>query len=261
MYFNIVEEVLAIAKQAGNLINNYTKEHKIKSYLKNDNSLVTEADILANDYIVNSLEKLTPNIKIIAEESKNITLNAEDKNFWLVDPIDGTAGFVKGKKEYTVNIALIENDLPIGGVIYLPAFDITYYVGADGLSYKQEKQNIAQKIKVRNTPIHGATIVSSMHHKDGKTDKYIKSLSGIDKIISVPSSLKFCLIAEGVADIYPRFGQTMEWDTAAGHAILQSAGGVVTTMDKQVFTYKKTNFINGPFLALGADNNLFTNKR
>lgn len=235
-----------IAREAGHIIIGYFSNGYTHSS-KSDDSPVTEADIAANQYITEKLAKIAPEIPIIAEEDE-VLGSCEHKKFFLVDPLDGTRSFVRGEPEFTVNIGLIENNLPIFGVIYCPPQDILYFGMVGGNAYKQVGDGKPELIRVRPKPDAGLTVVRSHSHPSKTTNDYLKTLH-INEIISGSSSVKFCMVAEGSADIYPRFGRTMEWDTAAGHAILQAAGGRVETADGNPFLYGKKGFENPAFIA------------
>ena len=237
-----------IARAAGHIIMGYFSGG-YESNKKSDNSPVTEADIAANKYITASLHKLTPHIPIIAEEDEVIG-SSEHQRFFLVDPLDGTRSFVRGEPEFTVNIGLIENGKPVLGVIYCPPQDILYFGMVGENAYKQIGSAGPQIIKTRSTPSDGLTVVRSRSHPSKATNDYLETLQ-VKEIISGSSSVKFCMVAEGSADIYPRFGRTMEWDTAAGHAILNAAGGRVETADGKPFLYGKAGFENPAFIAFG----------
>ena len=150
-----------------------------------------------------------------------------------------------------MNIALVEDGKVTGGAIYVPAQDIGYFTAEDGNAYKQEGNNLPVEIRVRPKPEAGYTVVASLSHRTPETDEYIKSLDKVDQIIAASSSVKLCLVAEGKADIYPRFGRTMEWDIGAGQAVLEAAGGKVTNVDGSPFVYGKDGFGNGHFVARG----------
>lgn len=243
-----------IAREAGHVIMGYFSNGYSHSK-KTDNSPVTEADIAANKYITKKLAEIAPHIPVIAEEDE-VLGSSEHKRFFLVDPLDGTRSFIRGEPEFTVNIGLIENNCPVFGVIYCPPQDILYFgmvgeksnkqVGA----YKQIGTEKPQPIHVRHKPTIGLTVVRSQSHPSKATNAYLETLH-INEIIGCSSSVKLCMIAEGGADIYPRFGRTMEWDTAAGHAILEAAGGSIATVDGKPLIYGKNNFENPAFIAFG----------
>lgn len=241
-----------ISREAGKIIMGYFTGGFSKS-TKADSSPVTEADIAANSYIIKKLKTIAPEIPIIAEEDETLGSNLHD-TFFLVDPLDGTKAFVRGEPEFTVNIGLIVDGKAVFGVIYCPAQDILYYgmaekYGGNG-AYKQISDAPEQKINVRKPPPDGLTVVRSRSHPSPETAAYLQSLN-VREMSSGSSSVKFCMVAEGAADIYPRFGRTMEWDTAAGDAILQAAGGRVETTDGKILQYGKKGVENPHFIALG----------
>ena len=221
------------------------------SKMKKDKSPVTKADLIANDLICKRLQSINPKIQIISEEGKK-KFSKKTNMFWLVDPLDGTKEFIKKNGEFTVNIALIKNCRPIYGVIYLPVKKEIYFTQNKSAyfsiidhknSYKSKK-----KIKVKKrTGINNRVLLLSRSYSRNieLSKKHFKT----DKAIFSGSSIKFCLIASGKGNIYPRLGTTMEWDTAAGHAILNAAGGSVTTLDRKVLKYGKKGFKNPSFIA------------
>jgi len=249
-YQKYASEIYYITKKAGEIIMGFYT-NKVEVMIKDDKSPVTAADLAANKYIMQELKALTPDIAIVSEEnSEEDNKRARDTGvFWLVDPLDGTKSYIKKTGEFTVNIALIENCKPSGGAIYVPAQDVGYFTAEDGNAYKQEGNNLPIEIRTRPLPESGHTVVASLSHRTPETDEYIKTLDKVDQIVSASSSIKLCLIAEGKADIYPRFGRTMEWDIAAGHAILNAAGGKVENTDGLDFVYAKEDFANPFFIA------------
>ena len=174
-----------------------------------------------------------------------------EEYFWLIDPLDGTKSYIKRKGDFTVNIAMIQNDKPVGGVIYAPLSKTSYFTAEDGLAYKQVDNGEVVRISVKEPSEEGLVVVASLSHRNEETDSYINSLGKVKEIVPASSSLKFCLVAEGVADIYPRLGPTMEWDTGAGHAILNAAGGRVEMVDGSDFVYRKKDkgLLNPNFVA------------
>lgn len=238
-----INKLADIATQAGKIIlGYYNKDYQIE--IKDDNSPVTQADLAANDYIMAELAKEFPDIPIISEEGEHIRQGAG--RFFLVDPLDGTKSFIKKAGQFTVNIGLIENQMPTAGVIYVPTDENLYFT--DG---KKAFKN-GKKIQCREIPKDKVVVVASKSHLTPETEEFIDGLK-VDRLVSASSSLKFCMVAEGLADIYPRFGRTMEWDTAAGQAILQAAGGEVIHPDGSAFNYAKNDiFENGWFVAYGS---------
>jgi 3'(2'), 5'-bisphosphate nucleotidase len=241
-------DIIAITKGAGEiLLRHYGQDTDIAH--KSDHSPVTKADIASNRHITAALRALTPDIPIISEESAH---NEEaGETFWILDPMDGTKSFINQTGQFTVNIALIKDSMPVFGVVYIPLSDTTYYTGDDGKAYKDTPVHGTQQISARATENKDLTLVASRLHGSPADDAFIKSHS-IAAIKTMSSSIKFCLVAEGAADIYPRNGTTMEWDSAAGHAVLLAAGGRIITQDtKQDLRYNKPAYRNPHFIAFG----------
>lgn len=219
---------------------------------KADDSPVTEADVKAEAVILKALQTLTPDIPIIAEEeaAAGRMPDVED-TFWLVDPLDGTREFLNRNGEFTVNIGLVRNGQPVLGVVHAPARDVTYAGVVGGGATIRDGDGPPESIAVRPPPEKGLTIAASRRHgSDFELDRFLADYTVADRI-TCGSSLKFCLVAAGDADLYPRFGPTMEWDTAAGHAVLAAAGGKLTTTDGDPFMYGKDGFRNPGFIAWG----------
>lgn len=219
---------------------------------KPDASPVTEADRRAEAIIVARLRQIAPDIPIIAEElaAAEHLPAAAPARFWLVDPLDGTKEFIRRNGEFTVNIALIEADRPMLGVVHAPAQGVTYWA-SDGAAWRQRSGSAPERIAARLAPTRGAIVVHSRSHGDERAcADYIAQFPEAERQIC-GSSIKFCLIAAGEADVYPRFGRTMEWDTAAGQAILEAAGGSVTALDGAPLRYGKPGFENPDFIARG----------
>lgn len=212
---------------------------------KADGSPVTEADRAAEKILLGALNSCAPDITIISEENAaSHSLKAPEK-FFLVDPLDGTREFLKrdGKGSFTVNVGLIENGEPTLGIVYAPALG-DMFTGSKNLGATKN----GKAIRTRTVPLEGRVAVASVSHRDAATDQWLSD-NNISQTTSIGSSLKFCLLACGEADVYPRFGPTMEWDTAAGHAVLSAAGGIVVTPDNAPFLYGKADYRNGAFIA------------
>ncbi len=247
-----IEKIIDIAKSAGEaILNIYETDFSV--YEKSDLSPLTEADLAAHNVIANSLLELTPEIPILSEESAKIpySLRKSWERYWLVDPLDGTKEFVKRNGEFTVNIALIENKRPILGVIYVPVSMVTYYGSKDGGAFKQLPDSEAEPITA--TAKHGTPIrvAGSRSHAGDSLKRYLENL-GAHEIISMGSSLKSCLVAEGKADIYPRLGPTSEWDTGAAQAVVEAAGGRITDTTMQPLRYNnKESLLNPDFFVFG----------
>ncbi len=218
---------------------------------KADDSPVTRADRRAEALIVERLRAAAPAIPVIAEEevAAHGLPPSAPPSFWLVDPLDGTKEFIRRNGEFTVNIALVEGDRAVLGVVHAPAQDVTY--AASGTATRQRGAEPPRPIVARPIPARGAVIVHSRSHGDeGRLATYVAAHPEAERRVS-GSSIKFCLIAAGEADLYPRFGPTSEWDTAAGQAVLEAAGGAVTTVDGARLRYGKAGFINPDFIASG----------
>jgi 3'(2'), 5'-bisphosphate nucleotidase len=247
----MVQSLIEIAREAGRAIM-AIHATAFASRTKPDASPVTEADELAEAIILKHINKLWPDIPAVAEEKAAAgKCGKVDGKFFLVDPLDGTKEFLSRNGEFTVNIAMLDDNQPIAGVVLAPAIDRLWW-GEIGLGAATGEVNAQEwsKIKVRSIPAEGATVVASRSHRDAATDAYLQGIK-VSSITSRGSSLKFCLVAEGQADLYPRFGRTMEWDTAAGHAVLSAAGGKVLKVDGGPMIYGKwqRGFENDGFIA------------
>lgn len=242
----LLENILPVARMAGEIIMTYYQRDN-QVHHKSDKSPVTEADRQADIYIVKELLSLAPDIACVSEEGNQPDIT-QAEYFWLVDPLDGTRSFVRGSGFFTVNIGLIGPDrLPVAGVIYDPVNQIMYW-GYEDKAFRKQGSDKAQAIQVRHMPANERVAMVSSHNLNKPTEQYL-SVQNIYTRVPCASSIKFCRLAEGEADIYPRFGPTMEWDTAAGHAILQAAGGKMTMPDGMPFLYGKQGFENGYFIA------------
>lgn len=246
--------VVQIAVEAGDKIldvykNAFEVEHK------DDGSPLTQADQDSHHHIVDSLAVLTPDIPVISEEShKADTKSCESTVYWLVDPLDGTKEFIKRNGEFTVNIALIENNRPVWGVVQAPVMDLIYYGGPELGAVKQSASGTSD-INAREQKSSACTFVVSRSHLSDKTKSLFTALEETGHSLDTAasgSSLKFCMIADGQADCYPRLGLTSEWDTAAAEAVLAGAGGeVIRFSDGEPLDYNKNNILNPEFMACG----------
>ena len=249
-------EILNISVDAGEVILNYYNENVDVIY-KDDESPLTKADLASHKIITDSIKKITPDIPILSEEEFiDWNIRKKWKKYWLIDPLDGTKEFIKKNDEFTVNIALIENNRPILGVIYTPALNELFYSIKNFGSYKiltKKKLNTlkeAKRISINKKKSNKIKIVGSRSHSNPILDKWVNKNFNEFDILQKGSSLKFCLIAEGSADIYPRFGPTSEWDIAAGHIILEEAGGKLKSIDnKEILYNEKENILNPDFFA------------
>ena len=247
--------ITPLARDAGSEIMTYYQgDFEVRS--KADSSPVTAADEAAEEIIIAGLRDLAPDIPIVAEEATAAgkTEDVSAGRFWLVDPLDGTKEFVNHRGEFTVNIALVENQQPILGVVFAPALEVFYAASGPGTATVQRGSNPPETIAARRMPETGAIVTASRSHSDMSKIQELMDRHSIKDTKISGSSIKFCLIAEGAADIYPRYGHTREWDTAAGHAVLAAAGGSVRTLDGSELIYNKEAFLNGEFIARGLDN-------
>ncbi|MEO1537519.1 MAG: 3'(2'),5'-bisphosphate nucleotidase CysQ [Pseudomonadota bacterium] len=241
--------------QAGAAIMDVYDRAEVSVREKSDHSPVTEADEAADKLIDAGLRAEFPDLPLVTEEQA-ATHDLDAKTFLIVDPLDGTKEFIKRRGDFTVNIALVEDCVPTLGVVYAPARQRMFLTLADGGAFEEtgafdaEAPGEMSQINVARPDPGGLRIVASKSHRDQATDDYIAQYHVAD-LVSAGSSLKFCLVAAGEADFYPRLGPTMEWDTAAGHAVLAAAGGQVLDMDTlNPLTYGKAAFRNPFFLAL-----------
>lgn len=254
MLQNIDVQILTkIAKDAGDAIMQiYAQDFSVE--MKADKSPLTSADKAANAVIVEGLQKHYPEIPIISEETRLLPYS-ERKNWeycWVVDPLDGTKEFIKKNGEFTVNIALVHNGQSVFGVIYIPVTEEMYYAKKGSGSFKIEKGETTQIHTTEIRPNEPVKAFVSRSHLNEDTQKYIDQLKekyGTVELVSAGSSLKFTLIAEGKAHVYPRFAPTMEWDTAAGHIIAEEAGATVTRQPEgDALCYNRENLLNPYFL-------------
>ena len=219
------------------------------THYKDNNTPVTQADIEAEYKIIKALKKITPNIPCVGEESYKTNAHKKHKQFWLIDPIDGTRAFVAKNNVFTINAGLIENGQPVFGIVYNP-LDDEMYVGSPLGAFKN-----GQVISARSIPQSGAVVaLSFIPTTTGKTTNYLNAYT-IDQYLNLTSSIKICRIAEGRADLYPRFGTTCEWDTAAAHAILHYSGGTLRTLNGDDLVYGKAEIENPHFICKGLDTN------
>ena len=219
---------------------------------KADGSPVTAADQAAEDIILPALRALTPDIPVVSEEeaAQGLTPEVTGDRFWLVDPLDGTREFLNGNGEFTVNIALIEHHVPVLGIVVVPARGETYAGAGPGTATLRDSRG-TRAISVRTPPAEGLTVVGSRSHGDASAMEIFLDGLKVAAFRAAGSSLKLCLIAQGQADLYPRLGTTMEWDIAAGHAVLAAAGGHVDTLEGAPFLYGKPAYRNPHFAAFG----------
>jgi 3'(2'), 5'-bisphosphate nucleotidase len=250
----LLVQVRRIAEEAAaKILGVYDSEFHVTS--KDDSSPLTEADLAANAVICAGLQALTPQIPVLSEESASVPFAERSswKRYWLVDPLDGTKEFVKRNGEFTVNIALIEGHVATLGVVHVPVTGVTYYA-AKGIGAFKLAAPGAEPERLKTRTFNPARIIvcGSRSHGGEILQRFTEQLPGNVELVSQGSSLKLCLVAEGVADIYPRFGLTSEWDTAAAQCIVEQAGGTVTDLDfKPVLYNAKENILNPHFVVIG----------
>lgn len=248
----LLDQVIQAVESAGKIILQiYSRSEGFGFQQKVDDSPVTEADELAEEYLLEALAGIFPDVPIVAEESVSKGfIPAVSETFWLVDPLDGTREFINRNGEFTVNVALIHHGRPVLGVVLAPALQ-TLFAGFQDFGAFRNDSSGKQFIHVRKPPASGLTIISSRSHGDPEALSTFLSAYTIAAHRTAGSSLKICLVADGNADLYPRFGRTMEWDIAAGHAILSAAGGELFDIHKRPLVYGKPGFENPHFLASG----------
>jgi len=249
---NVIEPVVDLARKAGNaILEVYATDFDVQA--KDDESPLTQADMAAHNIIEAGLGQLTPTLPIISEESglPDFAIRSQWTRYWLIDPLDGTREFVNRNDEFTVNIALIDNNRPILGVVHIPVMNKTY-TGVEGHGAAVRSGDDApQSIAVAQKSATPVRVVGSRSHRGASLDAFLERLGKFD-MLPMGSSLKFCVVAEGGADIYPRLGLTSEWDTAAAQAVVEQAGGAVLELDGRPLAYNaKENILNPHFLVRG----------
>lgn len=251
---NLLADISRLARRAGEeILDVYRQPFAVES--KKDASPLTQADLRAHAVIVKGLEALTPGTPVLSEEASDIGFDVRGQwsRYWLVDPLDGTREFISRNGEFTVNIALIENHVPTLGVVHVPVKDTTYS-GAQGAgAFRQSGDDAPARIRVQTPAASPLRVVGSRSHAGaGSLDAYLDRL-GAHSLLSIGSSLKFCFVAEGSADFYPRFGPTSEWDTAAAHAVVEAAGGAVVDLQGQPLRYNTRDSLLNPYFLVYGD--------
>jgi len=251
-----VEPLVALARQAGDaILEVYATDFDVQA--KDDDSPLTQADMASHRVIEAGLRALTPDIPVISEESglPDFAERRQWERYWLIDPLDGTKEFVKRNGEFTVNIALIEKHRPVLGIVHVPVQEKTY-TGCEGDgSTVIVADGYPEPIKVATASAAPVRVVGSRSHRGASLDAYLDSL-GEFEMLPMGSSLKFCVVAEGRADIYPRLGPTSEWDTAAAQAVVEQAGGAVVELDGKPLAYNaKADILNPFFMVHGPRDN------
>lgn len=252
---HLTQEALAIARIAGQRIVEVYVAKDCEINYKSDRTPVTTADMAAHDIILEQLQQLDPSLPVLSEESDSVSFEERLRwpTYWLVDPLDGTREFLRRNGEFSVNIALIDNNKPIAGVIVAPVLGIAYFATAGHGAYKQVNGNDPHLIRVRAAP-QPVTVARSRSPTTGpRLQQFLDGLGEHDEI-PMGSALKSCLVAEGVADVYARLGPTGEWDTAAAQCIVEEAGGYIRDVHQQDLTYNlRESLINPNFLVFGDD--------
>jgi 3'(2'), 5'-bisphosphate nucleotidase len=247
----LTDEVIHIAARAAErILQVYNSSFSVVH--KDDKTPLTEADMASHHCICDYLTRLTPNIPVLTEESTSVSFETRKswEYYWLIDPLDGTREFIKQNGEFTVNIALIHAHKPVIGVINVPVTGKTYYASQGNGAFVRVPGEPARQIQTRQTRKDAIKVAGSRSHGSKKLHALIGKLGDVE-LLSIGSSLKFCLVAEGVVDIYPRFGPTSEWDTAAAQCIVEEAGGAVMDMSMNSLTYNmKAELLNPHFIAI-----------
>ena len=242
-----------LAREASSAVMRFYNSEMLRVDYKKDNSCITDADRVSHDILSEGLEKFFPGMHVLSEEGKDIA-HEERKNwrlFWLLDPLDGTKEFISKNGEFTVNIALIEKNSPVFGLVSAPAKNLTYYAVKGGGAFRKKKGEDACVIRAGKGARKEKVVVRSRSHAGKFEDEIISGLGPV-KTIYAGSSLKFCLVAEGSADVYIRSGPTMEWDTAAGQCVAEEAGAEVATIEGEALLYNKKSLLNPGFICAGA---------
>jgi 3'(2'), 5'-bisphosphate nucleotidase len=247
----LLPDVKRIAAEAAEAILKIYEQADFQVDLKADTSPLTQADLASHQCIVSCLQALTPDLPVLSEESGNITYQERQhwSTFWLVDPLDGTREFIKRNGEFTVNIALIHNHRPVLGVVHVPVLHLTYWAAAGQGAFKTEG-DVTARLHASAALGQAMKVVASRSHAGPETQAFLDNLRqdyDLD-VVSKGSALKLCLVAEGAADLYPRLGPTMEWDTAAAQCVVEQAGGRVTTFQNKSLAYNKANLLNPFFI-------------
>ena len=248
---DIMPELLAISRQAGAaILNVYRQDFAVEH--KEDKSPLTQADLASHVIIRDALLELTPDIPLLSEESVNIDFGTRSswRRYWLIDPLDGTREFVNRNGEFTVNIALIQNHKAVCGVVHVPVTGVTY-TGITGIgAMRLDPDQNPKPIRVRRPCADPIVVVGSRSHANPRLGHHLSAIGNYE-LVSMGSSLKFCLLAEGKADFYPRLGPTSEWDTAAAHAVVSAAGGRIIKLNGDALEYnRKESLLNPEFLVI-----------
>lgn len=258
-----IEDIINLSHEAGKLVLDIYHSNNHEKKLKPDKTPLTKADLASHNLIIKKLINLTPNIPILSEESKKISWRVRKhwEIYWLIDPLDGTKEFIKKNDEFTVNIALIKNNTPILGVVHAPAIETTWVGEINNAAIKISPKGKAYIKCIEHQDNELWNVVGSRSHSSDKFKSFTNKLQGEVNILSVGSSIKMCLVAEGAAHIYPRLGLTSEWDTAAAHAVVNSAGGMVLDiLTRKELRYNTKESLLNPFFLCLAEEHPWLNK-
>ena len=251
---SLVQPVIALAEDAARrILEVYRRTGDIRVQQKHDRSPLTEADLAAHHAILAGLGVLTPDFPVLSEESAAIPFAERQgwRTYWLVDPLDGTKEFIRRNGEFTINIGLVHDHLPVLGVVYVPVSGLCYYACRGQGAFKREDGDEPTRIHVRRVPAKRITVAVSRSHPSEDLQDFLRSL-GDYEVIPMGSALKSCLVAEGRADVYARLGPTGEWDTAAAQCVVEEAGGALTDTGRAPLRYNtRASLINPHFLAVG----------
>jgi len=251
---SLLPQVVALVKKAGAAVMEiYARGDFETTYKKEGNSPLTRADLASHRLLMEGLRTLTPTWPVLSEESKEVPYPEREswRRYWLIDPLDGTKEFINRRDEFTINVAMIERGEPAMGVVYAPAMEEHYYASRGVGSFKRKGLDPPERIEVSDYRISGVTLVISRSHPDASVEELVRKI-GPSESLEIGSSLKLCLVAEGRAHLYPRFGPTMEWDIAAAQCVVEEAGGKVTDLSGRRLRYNKPSLRNPPFIVFGA---------
>ena len=247
---NLINGVIDIARQAGAaILDVYHTDFDIS--IKDDKSPLTEADIRANAIIIEGLEKIIPDVPVLSEEGQDVPFKERSNwnTYWLVDPLDGTKEFIKKNDEFTVNIAFLEKNQPVFGVVYAPALNQLYWGSSENGSFKSNNGDKFRHISVNSKVTNPVQIAVSRSHLSLQLNSFISQFDEYD-LHPMGSSLKICCVSDGTVHFYPRLGPTMEWDTAASHAIIRASGGeLINVGTNKPLEYNKEDLLNPKFIA------------
>jgi 3'(2'), 5'-bisphosphate nucleotidase len=244
----LLVEVTALAREAGRaILEVYASSFSVQE--KEDRSPLTEADLRSEKLILAGLKRIAPEIPVLSEESGQVpwATRRHWSRLWVVDPLDGTREFVQRNGEFTVNIALVDDHRPVLGIVHAPALERSYYACEGAGAFRSDARAAGRPIRVARRGTGPVRVVGSRSHRGNTLDGFLERV-GAHEFVEVGSSLKLCLVAEGLADVYPRMGPTCEWDTAAGQCVLEQAGGQVLKLDGEPLAYNREDTLNPNFV-------------